>query len=84
MYERDERVELVQTTDPHTRLTPGIHGIHGTVRGYSDRPTPTLHVAWDDGSTLSMLLTEGDVVTRVQPRDCGGRRSRSGSDRRHL
>lgn len=70
MYERDERVELVHTTDPHTRLTPGIQG---TVRGYSDRPTPTLHVAWDNGSTLSMLLTEGDVVTRVQPRDRGGR-----------
>jgi hypothetical protein len=64
MYDRDERVELVQTTDPYTRLTPGIQG---TVRGYSDRPTPTLRVAWDDGSTLSMLLTEGDIVTRVDP-----------------
>lgn len=66
MYDRGERVELVQTTDPHTRLTPGIRG---TVRGYSDRPTPTLRVAWDDGSTLAMLLTEGDIVTRVEEPD---------------
>lgn len=64
MYEPDERVELVQTADPHTRLTPGIHG---TVRGYRDHPTPTLRVAWDDGSTLSMLLSEGDIVTHVEP-----------------
>ncbi|WP_020663645.1 DUF4314 domain-containing protein [Amycolatopsis benzoatilytica] len=71
MYDRDERVELIQTTDPHTRLTPGIRG---TVRGYSDRPTPTLHVAWDDGSTLAMLLTEGDIVTRVEEPDPTERR----------
>lgn len=71
MYDPGERVELVQTTDPHTCLTPGIQG---TVRGYSARPTPTLHVGWDDGSTLSMLLTEGDIVTRVEEPDATPRK----------
>ena len=43
-YQRGDRIALVHTTDPYTRLTPGPAG---TVTGYDDRPGQ-LAVAWDD------------------------------------
>ncbi|MEU6475365.1 DUF4314 domain-containing protein [Streptomyces sp. NPDC047017] len=57
-YKKGDRVALVHTTDPHTELQPGDEG---TVRRY-DAGLSTLRVAWDSGSTLSMLLDDGDEV----------------------
>ena len=57
-YQRGDRIVLVHTSDPHTRLIPGTAG---TVTGYNARLSQ-LAVAWDDGSTLSMLLNDGDQV----------------------
>ena len=57
-YQRGDRIVLVLTSDPHTRLVPGTTG---TVTGYDAR-LGQLAVAWDDGSTLAMLLHDGDQV----------------------
>jgi Domain of unknown function (DUF4314) len=62
-YQAGDRVALVHTADPYTRLTPGTAG---TVTGYDDR-LGQLGVAWDDGSTLSMLLRDGDQVRLITP-----------------
>lgn len=67
-YQRGDRVVLEHTTDPCTRLTPGTQG---TVTGH-DLRHGQLHVAWDDGSTLTMLPGEGDrvrLLTPASPRD---------------
>ena len=57
-YQRGDRIVLVLTNDPHTRLVPGTTG---TVTSYDAR-LGQLAVAWDDGSTLAMLLHDGDQV----------------------
>ena len=57
-YQRGDRIVLVHTGDPHTHLVPGTAG---TVTGYDAR-LGQLAVAWDDGSTLAMLLHDGDQV----------------------
>jgi hypothetical protein len=62
-YQTGDRVALVHTGDPHTRLIPGTAG---TVTGYDDRHGQ-LNVAWDDGSSLSMLLRDGDQVRLLDP-----------------
>jgi hypothetical protein len=62
-YQRGDRIALEHTTDPYTRLTPGTQG---TVTGYDGR-LGQLAVAWDDGSTLSMLLRDGDQVRLIAP-----------------
>jgi len=53
-----DRVALVSTDDPDTRLRPGDEG---TVTRY-DPKLGQLGVSWDCGSTLSMLPGEGDQV----------------------
>jgi hypothetical protein len=63
-YQAGDRVALVHTSDPHTRLIPGTAG---TVTGYDDRHGQ-LAVAWDDGSSLAMLLRDGDQVRLLAPR----------------
>ncbi|MFE9770615.1 DUF4314 domain-containing protein [Streptomyces sp. NPDC005931] len=55
---KGDRVALVQTTDPHTELKPGDEG---TVHRF-DAGLSILYVNWDSGSTLSMLLDDGDEV----------------------
>lgn len=50
------RVRLVRTTDVHTRLVPGTLG---TVRLVDD--FGTVHVKWDDGSSLGMIEEAGDA-----------------------
>lgn len=60
-YQRGDRIALVRTTDLYTRLQPGDAG---TVTG-SDPALGQLHVAWDGGSTLSMLLADGDEVRLI-------------------
>ncbi len=62
-FERGDRIALVHTDDPDTRLRPGDEG---TVTRY-DPKLAQLSVSWDSGSTLSMLLNEGDRVRLISP-----------------
>ena len=66
-YQRGDRIVLVHTSDLHTRLVPGTPG---TVTGYDAR-LGQLAVAWDDGSTLAMLLNDGDQVRPWPAPGCG-------------
>lgn len=63
LYRRGTRVVLEYTGDEHTRLKPGDEG---TVSGY-DSKHGQLFVRWDSGSTLSMLLNDGDRVRVADP-----------------
>jgi len=54
-----DRVELVATNDPYTRLRPGDRG---TITNVTDRPEPTIDIAWDNGSTLAILPDAGDRI----------------------
>ena len=47
---RGTRVELIRTTDEHTRLVPGATGTVSLVDAAG-----TVHVRWDDGSTLGLI-----------------------------
>jgi hypothetical protein len=60
IYQPGQRVALVHTSDPHTRLRPGDTG---TVRRHDQRRN-IVEVTWDSGSTLSMCLDAGD---RIEP-----------------
>jgi hypothetical protein len=62
-FQRGDRVALEYTGDPHTRLRPGDEG---TVTRYDPRQGQ-LDVRWESGSTLSMLLNDGDRVRLVTP-----------------
>ena len=62
-FERGDRVALEHTDDPDTRLRPGDEG---TVTRY-DPKLGQLDVSWDSGSTLSMLLDDGDRVRLITP-----------------
>ena len=62
-FERGDRVALEHTDDPDTCLRPGDEG---TVTRYAP-DLGQLDVHWDSGSTLSMLLDEGDRVRLVTP-----------------
>ncbi|WJV48939.1 DUF4314 domain-containing protein [Streptomyces flavofungini] len=57
-YQPGDRIALVRTADRYTELAPGDEG---TVKRYS-ATLRQLDVDWDSGSTLSMLLSEGDKV----------------------
>ena len=74
-FERGDRVALEYTDDPHTRLRPGDEG---TVTRYDPGPGQ-LDVSWDSGSTLSMLLNDGDRVRLITPAPGPGRGSREGA-----
>ena len=62
-FMRGDRVALERTDDPDTRLRPGDEG---TVTRYDPKPGQ-LDVRWDSGSTLSMLLNDGDRVRLITP-----------------
>jgi len=62
-YQRGDRIALEYTADPHTRLRPGDEG---TVTGCDPRHGQ-LSVRWDTGSTLAMLLHDGDRVRLITP-----------------
>ena len=62
-FERGDRIALEHTGDPDTRLRPGDEG---TVTRYHPG-LGQLDVRWDSGSTLSMLLNEGDLVRLITP-----------------
>jgi hypothetical protein len=66
-FQRGGRVALQYTGDPHTRLRPGDEG---TVTRY-DPGMGQLDVRWDSGSTLAMLLNEGDRVRLITPVPAG-------------
>jgi uncharacterized protein DUF4314 len=57
------RIRLISTSDPYTQLRPGTLG---TTTGTDSMGT--LHVRWDDGSTLGLIpdLDKFEVI------DCGG------------
>jgi hypothetical protein len=59
IYQPGQRIRLIHTSDPHTDLRPGDLGtvLHHNV------DTHTVQIAWDSGSTLSMLLEHGDRIT---------------------
>lgn len=61
-YRPGERVKLVHTTDPHTMLRPGDQG---SVTRHDTRAGDVVHIAWDNGSRLSMCLDAGDQVRRI-------------------
>ena len=64
-YQPGDRITLVRTGDPHTRLRPGDQG---TVTGWNPAQGQ-LHIKWDCGSTLSMLPGEGDQVRLIPHAD---------------
>jgi hypothetical protein len=61
-FEQGQRVELVMTDDPYTRLHPGSQG---TVL-WDDGDQIAMH--WDDGSSLTMVRSAGDEVRSVHVR----------------
>jgi Domain of unknown function (DUF4314) len=63
-----DRVALVRTADPCTRLRPGDQG---TVTRW-DPHCGQLHIRWDSGSALSMLPGEGDQVRLIARAGEGG------------
>lgn len=60
-----ERVEFVCTADPYTHLRPGDRGTLHATDGIG-----TVHVSWDSGSTLGVLLDAGDVIRLVSDDGC--------------
>jgi hypothetical protein len=61
-YQPGDRIALVYTSDPYTRLKPGDEGIvisYGELFGQ-------LSVRWDSDSTLMLLLRDGDQVRKVE------------------
>ena len=50
LYPKGTRVELISMNDPYTNLKPGDQG---TVIHVDDMAT--VHVAWDNGSTLGIV-----------------------------
>jgi hypothetical protein len=65
VFRNGDRVVLVHTDDPHTLLEPGEVGVvqHDAGAG----PDEPVLVAWDGGSTLSMLRDAGDWIARLRP-----------------
>jgi Domain of unknown function (DUF4314) len=61
-----DRVELVATNDPYTRLRAGDRG---TVTSVSDSPEPTIDIQWDNGSTLAILPDAGDQIRLLPSHD---------------
>ena len=53
-----DRVELVFTSDPYTKLEPGERGTVGFVDGIG-----TIHVNWDSGSFLGLVPGEDRWTT---------------------
>ena len=53
MYNKGDRVEFISSSDTHTRLLPGTLGSVVLVDAMG-----TIHVNWDDGSSLGMVPGE--------------------------
>lgn len=65
LYQKGDRVALIHTADPYTRLQPGTLG---TVRLVDD--AGTIHVKWDDGSSLGMIPGEDRIRRVAITEDC--------------
>jgi hypothetical protein len=61
MAKKGDRVELIHTNDRFTKLVPGVQG---TVVFVDSRGT--VHVKWDDGSSLGMIREDGDRFKLVK------------------
>jgi hypothetical protein len=55
-FEEGDRVSLTYTSDPHTDLKPGDEGTVRDIDGAG-----TIHINWDQGSTLGMILGEDRI-----------------------
>ena len=55
-----KRVRLDYTNDPHTKLVRGDEGIVRRVDALG-----TVHIAWDNGSTLGLIEDAGDSFTII-------------------
>lgn len=58
-YAHGDRVELIHTSDPDTKLRSGDTG---TVQRQVGN---VVHIEWDGGSRLSMCLDAGDQIRLV-------------------
>ena len=61
MTARGDRIELIRTLDPYTKLRPGDQGTVRSVR--EELGNLKIGVDWDSGSTLSLI--EGADSWRV-------------------
>jgi hypothetical protein len=62
-WQPGDRIALIFTSDPYTRLRPGDQG---TVTRW-DPAAGRLSVRWDSGSTLALLPADGDRVRLLAP-----------------
>lgn len=62
-FKPHDRVELVYTDDQYTKLQPGDRG--SVLRQTTDDWGTVVAVVWDSGSSLSILLDEGDRIRKV-------------------
>jgi hypothetical protein len=55
-----KRIKLTFTSDPYTKLKAGALGTVVDVNTINLRPKPStqIHIKWDSGSTLSLILGE--------------------------
>ena len=51
-----KRVVFMRSSDPYTKLVWGDEGIVNSVDDLG-----TVHINWDNGSTLGMITSEGDL-----------------------
>lgn len=63
-FKKPDRVELIECSDPDTQLQPGDLGTVQYVDGLG-----TVHVDWDRGIKLGMVLDHGDVIRHVATAD---------------
>ena len=59
-YPQGSRVELVRMDDPYREMPPGLKGV---VTGVDD--SGSIHVNWENGSTLAVVYGE-DYVVRIE------------------
>ena len=56
-----KRVRFLRSSDPFTKLQHGDEGVVTTVDDFG-----TVHIKWDNGSTLGMITEEGDRFQLVK------------------
>jgi hypothetical protein len=56
-----KRVRFLRSLDPFTKLQYGDEGVVTTVDDFG-----TVHIKWDNGSTLGMITEEGDRFQLVK------------------
>ena len=59
-YPKGCRVELVEMNDPYSKLKPGDKGYVNFVDDIG-----TVHIIWDNGSSLGACIDDGDVIKRI-------------------